>query len=429
MNQKYSHIDFFTSLLEPVESRVNSFFSYGLSVRKLHEQRLLLERKVSSKAVDFSYFRGEVLSSLNAIKNESDDYKSVFSAEQFISEANYTMTLLESLPNLISQKEITRTLKDIDQQNQKHQSQMASFRKSEDSTVKDYLPVIEDFMAIMNSVNGLVFQFREMQVIQTKIVQNMAEMNTSVFQASTQLSELVFNANKLSEQSRIKAEQILETSTHIIIFVVAIVIITSMVIGLWVTTSIARPLKRIGKTLNLVASGDLTQQLIIQGKDEFSLLSQEINTLVKRLYELMEQVQQGADRLADTANQTLTISTQTTKNIDDQRVMATQASSALSQMKSSAAEVAEKAEKTQQAVSIVNENIQQGNVFMDTSIDAIEKLASSINDSSVVVNDVEQQSTRIGTVLQVIRDISEQTNLLALNAAIEAARAGCCGCG
>jgi len=54
----------------------------------------------------------------------------------------------------------------------------------------------------------------------------------------------------------------------------------------------------------------------------------------------------------------------------------------------------------------------------------IEKLAGELHDAATVINTLEADSVRIGTMLEVIRSIAEQTNLLALNAAIEAARAG-----
>jgi len=41
-----------------------------------------------------------------------------------------------------------------------------------------------------------------------------------------------------------------------------------------------------------------------------------------------------------------------------------------------------------------------------------------------VINQLDEYSSNIGAILDVIRGIAEQTNLLALNAAIEAARAG-----
>ena len=41
-----------------------------------------------------------------------------------------------------------------------------------------------------------------------------------------------------------------------------------------------------------------------------------------------------------------------------------------------------------------------------------------------MVNDLAEESNKVGAVLDVIKTIAEQTNLLALNAAIEAARAG-----
>jgi methyl-accepting chemotaxis protein len=57
-------------------------------------------------------------------------------------------------------------------------------------------------------------------------------------------------------------------------------------------------------------------------------------------------------------------------------------------------------------------------------LSAVRTLAAQVNQSSEAIEQVEQNSNRIGSVLSVIRSFSEQTNLLALNAAIEAARAG-----
>ena len=56
--------------------------------------------------------------------------------------------------------------------------------------------------------------------------------------------------------------------------------------------------------------------------------------------------------------------------------------------------------------------------------DQINNIRNEINNSSAVVNQLEDKTAEIGKVLDVIRDIADQTNLLALNAAIEAARAG-----
>lgn len=59
-----------------------------------------------------------------------------------------------------------------------------------------------------------------------------------------------------------------------------------------------------------------------------------------------------------------------------------------------------------------------------TVIEEVSGLTKEVADASGVIKQLEEDSSNIGTVLVLIRDIAEQTNLLALNAAIEAARAG-----
>ncbi|MER8124504.1 methyl-accepting chemotaxis protein, partial [Acinetobacter baumannii] len=63
------------------------------------------------------------------------------------------------------------------------------------------------------------------------------------------------------------------------------------------------------------------------------------------------------------------------------------------------------------------------------TIDIIGVVNREIAGTAAVIRDLENDSSRIGKVLEVIRGIAEQTNLLALNAAIEAARAGEAGRG
>ncbi len=60
----------------------------------------------------------------------------------------------------------------------------------------------------------------------------------------------------------------------------------------------------------------------------------------------------------------------------------------------------------------------------NTVISEVSGLTDEVTHASGVIKKLEEDSSNIGTVLVLIRDIAEQTNLLALNAAIEAARAG-----
>lgn len=59
-----------------------------------------------------------------------------------------------------------------------------------------------------------------------------------------------------------------------------------------------------------------------------------------------------------------------------------------------------------------------------SSAEGMKQLAVEVESAARVINELAEDARKIGSVVDVIRDIAEQTNLLALNAAIEAARAG-----
>ncbi|WP_370295470.1 methyl-accepting chemotaxis protein [Pseudomonas benzenivorans] len=87
-------------------------------------------------------------------------------------------------------------------------------------------------------------------------------------------------------------------------------------------------------------------------------------------------------------------------------------------------EVAQNAEQASLAARKADQESQQGNRVVQQAVGQIGELAGQVEQSAEAITALNQESARIGGVLEVIRNVAEQTNLLALNAAIEAARAG-----
>lgn len=72
----------------------------------------------------------------------------------------------------------------------------------------------------------------------------------------------------------------------------------------------------------------------------------------------------------------------------------------------------------------MNAGSSAGMTSVERVISEVGGLTDEVSRATDVIKQLESDSSNIGTVLVLIRDIAEQTNLLALNAAIEAARAG-----
>ncbi len=63
-------------------------------------------------------------------------------------------------------------------------------------------------------------------------------------------------------------------------------------------------------------------------------------------------------------------------------------------------------------------------IMLEKILNNMQNLSDQINDSNIAINELNEMSSNITSIVDLIKDIAEQTNLLSLNAAIEAARAG-----
>jgi len=180
----------------------------------------------------------------------------------------------------------------------------------------------------------------------------------------------------------------------------------------------------IGSATREVGQGNLNTTLTLRTRDELQQVATDFNIMTEAFQGVVSQISSATTQLATTAEQTSVITEQTEQAIQTQLSETTLVATAMDQMSATVQEVATTTSSTSMAADDVNKQADEGLLAMNETISQIQQLSEKVEDAGQVIEKLEQRSTEIGTVLDVIRSIAEQTNLLALNAAIEAARAG-----
>lgn len=201
--------------------------------------------------------------------------------------------------------------------------------------------------------------------------------------------------------------------------------VLTMGLFVWLFNQVANPLRtamdtltRIQRDLNFTLRADVKQQ------DEIGLTLNTVNRLLDTLQQTFtefsvgslqikstaESLSQAAQHLASSANQANDATSLIAAGVEEMTVSITDIS-----------------QRTQETSRITNESGQlatEGGRTIERTVHAINEIADSIRQASAEVIALGEGISRIGGVVNVIRDVAGQTNLLALNAAIEAARAG-----
>ncbi|RUS42211.1 methyl-accepting chemotaxis protein [Cohnella sp. AR92] len=179
----------------------------------------------------------------------------------------------------------------------------------------------------------------------------------------------------------------------------------------------ARPIVKISGIVKQLAQGDLRPRLSIASKDELGTLGENMNEMLASLSTTIGQVNEAAMSVASSSQQITASTEEVATGSVDQADRARTMAHLFEELDSSIQQVASNANEakglSQTTVSIATE----GNRMIGGSIEKMEQVNRQMEL-------LEQDSSRIGDIIEVINEIAEQTNLLALNAAIEAARAG-----
>jgi len=181
------------------------------------------------------------------------------------------------------------------------------------------------------------------------------------------------------------------------------VILSAIVIALFTTRGIVRPLSEAVEIANSLAAGDLTVNVQVNSKDETGQLLEAIKNMVDKLKQVVGDVMSAADNVAAGSQELSATAQQLSQGATEQAASAEEISSSMEEMTSSIKQNSDNSSQTEK-------------IAVKSAIDAKE--------GGKAVTETVSAMKEIATKISIIEEIARQTNLLALNAAIEAARAG-----
>jgi len=257
--------------------------------------------------------------------------------------------------------------------------------------------------------------------------------------AITIIDDLIELGENSQRDSILIANQNMEQIRDVLIAVNVISILIGTVIMLLISRSVNKHLNKVVHMTEEIAQGNLTVDHVqYKGRDEIGQLTDATNRLINNILQIITKVSHAANLVRESSHH-LNNATREVKVGSEQMVITMEELATGAESQSNSAQ--HLTENMDSFVTTINSSHQkgeeitsstqdililasEGSHLMETSIEQMKRIDTSVSDAVTQVKGLEQKSNNISQLVDVVKDIAEQTNLLALNAAIEAARAG-----
>ena len=283
---------------------------------------------------------------------------------------------------------------------------------------------IKGFILNTTQDKGLLARYLELVKTQVALEKKAKDASLQVVAVQAELGRLQQVAQGVMNQSIENANSTLATGRMQLLGTVILAIAFAFGVAMQLAKSIRNPVRQLIDVLHAATQGDMTRRVGYRNQNEFGRLGTQVNTLVEQMGDVLKKLSLASSQLNQAAHDNRTTAERSSRELNLQRQETASVAAAMTEMEASVREVAQAANQTLDQVMAVEKASEAGRSIMATNISTTHQLANKLTETGKVIGDVNNMSSNIGNILDVIRSIAEQTNLLALNAAIEAARAG-----
>jgi methyl-accepting chemotaxis protein len=215
-----------------------------------------------------------------------------------------------------------------------------------------------------------------------------------------------------------------EVAQGILIILCLLSFVVAVLLGLLFTYVFTRPVHKLKQRFQNLAGGDLATPLDVGNRDEYGDLGATFNESIKKLGDLVEQVQEQSVKISSAAVQITSASKVTAGASSEQAGEVTEATLIIEELNFTARDIAEAASLVAKAAEQALLSASEGQEAVKESIAGINQLKVRVQEIAEKILALNERAQRVGHIIEQITGIADQTHLLALNAAIESAAAG-----